>query len=123
MVRKSVAILLLFAVLTAQFSMSFVFAGFELNRDYIAKTLCVNRDKPELNCKGKCFLMDKVRKAQQKEDQQSKQTQKNLMQETFHEGGFAFRCHVREIQTYPVPHACGSPRSSDTPIFHPPRLV
>ena len=31
-----------------------------LNRDYIANALCENNDKPELNCQGKCYLMQKI---------------------------------------------------------------
>ena len=27
------------------------------NQDYIAEFLCINKDKPELACKGKCYLM------------------------------------------------------------------
>lgn len=29
---------------------------FELNRDYIAEMLCINREKPITTCYGKCFL-------------------------------------------------------------------
>jgi len=31
-------------------------AYFELNVDYIIKTYCVNKEKPELKCNGKCHL-------------------------------------------------------------------
>jgi len=29
---------------------------FLLNRQYIANNLCENRSKPQMNCKGKCYL-------------------------------------------------------------------
>ncbi len=29
---------------------------FNMNESYIAKELCENTDKPEMNCHGKCFL-------------------------------------------------------------------
>lgn len=29
---------------------------YELNIDYIVETYCINTDKPELKCNGKCFL-------------------------------------------------------------------
>ncbi len=29
---------------------------YALNRDKIAQTLCVNKDKPQLHCNGKCYL-------------------------------------------------------------------
>ena len=31
-------------------------AYYELNIDYIVETYCVNKDKPELQCNGKCHL-------------------------------------------------------------------
>ncbi len=30
------------------------------NRSEIAATLCINRDKPELHCDGKCYLKKKI---------------------------------------------------------------
>ena len=41
-----------------------------LNRSYIAKNLCVNRDKPMMGCNGKCYLSKKL-KEQEKQDQQA----------------------------------------------------
>ncbi len=35
-------------------------ASFVINQDYIAKFFCVNQDKPELDCNGKCYLMQKL---------------------------------------------------------------
>ena len=32
-------------------------------RDYFANVLCINKDKPELQCNGQCILMQKLRKA------------------------------------------------------------
>lgn len=33
---------------------------FVLRQDVIVETLCVNRDRPELHCDGKCFLTQKM---------------------------------------------------------------
>ncbi len=35
-------------------------AYFELNIDYIIETYCVNKEKPELKCNGKCHLASKL---------------------------------------------------------------
>ena len=43
------------------------FVEYVINYDYISKVLCINKDKPELNCNGKCQLMMKLEK-QQKDD-------------------------------------------------------
>src|SRR5690606_19425672 len=41
-----------------------VFIDFKLNQDYISKVLCINRDKPELECEGQCVLMQKMKRTQ-----------------------------------------------------------
>lgn len=38
-----------------------VFAWYFTNQSYIASTLCVNRDKPEMHCNGKCVLMQRLK--------------------------------------------------------------
>lgn len=39
-----------------------VIGYYELNKDYIAKNLCVNRDKPQMKCCGKCYLKKHLNK-------------------------------------------------------------
>jgi hypothetical protein len=41
---------------------------FKLNQNYIARNLCVNRDKPMTMCGGSCYLKKKLEKNRQ-EDQ------------------------------------------------------
>ncbi len=31
-----------------------------VHQDYIAEFLCINKEKPELACEGKCYLMQKL---------------------------------------------------------------
>jgi hypothetical protein len=33
---------------------------FRINRDYIAKTLCINKDRPSMKCGGHCQLMKRL---------------------------------------------------------------
>lgn len=42
---------------------------YSLNIEYIIKELCENKDKPELNCKGKCYLKKKMGEADKAEKQ------------------------------------------------------
>jgi len=67
MFRSILAYILILTALTANFSQFFVYAGFELNENYIVSKLCVNRDKPQMHCNGKCYLMRKLKQAEQKE--------------------------------------------------------
>lgn len=40
---------------------------YSVNIEYIVKELCENKDKPELKCKGKCFLKKKMAQADEAE--------------------------------------------------------
>jgi hypothetical protein len=42
------------------------------NYEYIATELCVNRDRPELHCNGKCYLMQAMAQEAAKERQDKK---------------------------------------------------
>ncbi len=65
-ITVSILILLL---LSQTFSACFVVMAFRLNREYIANNLCENRTKPQLNCKGNCVLMKKMKQEAEKEKQ------------------------------------------------------
>jgi hypothetical protein len=47
-------------LLTQTFSKWLWVAEYAINKDYIAKNLCENRDKPKLLCNGKCQLAKKM---------------------------------------------------------------
>jgi hypothetical protein len=42
-------------------------AYYRVNQDYIAKNLCVNRDKPKMNCNGQCYLAKQLKAQEEKE--------------------------------------------------------
>lgn len=46
---------------------------YEIRKEYIAKVLCVNRDKPKLNCNGKCYLAKKLAEAEKQQQRQAEQ--------------------------------------------------
>jgi hypothetical protein len=80
MFRTIAAYVLVLALLTANCGQLFVYAGFALNQKYIATELCVNRDKPQLHCNGKCYLMRKLRQAEQKEKAHETENQRPVLQ-------------------------------------------
>ena len=75
--------MLVCTILSANFSRFFVYAGFELNRNYIATVLCENRDKPVMQCKGKCYLSKKLKQEAEKEKKQERQSKQTQLQEAF----------------------------------------
>ncbi|OAQ39695.1 hypothetical protein A5893_08920 [Pedobacter psychrophilus] len=89
MIKKVSCILLILLISLSSFTRLFYFAGYELNKDYIAKNLCINKDKPEMQCNGKCFLTRKIAEAEKQQQSQERKTQKDLTQQimlitTFH---------------------------------------
>lgn len=45
----------------------FPLVDYVVNYEYITKTLCVNKAKPQMNCNGKCHLMNELAKAAEKD--------------------------------------------------------
>ncbi|ALL07280.1 hypothetical protein AQ505_18385 [Pedobacter sp. PACM 27299] len=122
MLIKPTAILLLFSLLTVNFANAFVFAGFEMNQRYIAAELCVNKDKPQLQCNGKCYLMKKLKQAQDKEQKQERQAQKTQIQDALVVNPFVFKQYAFAEITLHVPVSTGMPQELLNAIFHPPQF-
>lgn len=122
MVRRFTGYLLIAALLSSNFSTLFIFAGFELNRDYIAAHLCVNRDKPWLHCNGKCYFMRKIKQEQEKEKSQDRQSQKNLFQDALFGQKIETRFYTQVLQEIHAPNGRIALPVADRPIYQPPRL-
>ncbi|WP_177761013.1 hypothetical protein [Flavobacterium sp. I3-2] len=50
----------------------FPLASYIIQYDYIVNELCVNRDKPDLKCNGKCHLMKELAKASSENQKEGK---------------------------------------------------
>src|SRR5690242_12347933 len=48
--------ILLICLISATFSQWLLIACFDLNKNYIAKELCVNKNNPSAHCNGHCYL-------------------------------------------------------------------
>ena len=67
MFTRFVAVVLILCVSFSNFTRFMVFTSFKINQTYIAATLCVNKNKPEVRCEGKCYLTKKLKQADEKE--------------------------------------------------------
>lgn len=66
---------ILFLCLSCQLVLKLsIVAWFEINQEYIAANLCENRTRPELVCCGKCVLRKALRKADNAEQKNQKNT-------------------------------------------------
>lgn len=123
MLLKPISILLLCSLLTVNFSNLFVFAGFEMNRKYIAAELCENRNKPELHCNGKCYLMKKLKQAQDKEEKQERQSQQTQVQDALAVIPVIFRQYALAEIKFHIPASMGIPQNIKNSIFQPPKTA
>jgi hypothetical protein len=71
-------------VLAQTFSKWLIVLEYKLNKDYITKNLCINRDIPKLHCNGKCQLMRKLAEEEKQNapantGNQTKETEQNVL--------------------------------------------
>ncbi len=121
MPRRVISLFLLIAVLSANFSRLYVYASFGLNQKYIAANLCENRGKPWLHCNGKCYLMKKVKQAEEKEKNDERQTQKSLFQESFFVASAEIKFHAALLQVILTPYHSNFQTPNIGAIFRPPQ--
>jgi hypothetical protein len=115
-------IFILLGLLLQNFSKSLIVMEFRVNQSYIAEVLCVNRDKPEMHCDGRCHLKKELdRDTQQEKNNNSGKDKYEVM---FVEAIPLF--HTTAITDQRVFNAFYKDPSLDTPvsaIFHPPQPV
>lgn len=66
---QKITVIALIALLLLQCSIKTgIVTYFHLNQDYIASTLCENKDNVSMNCKGKCYLNKKISEQEKQEN-------------------------------------------------------
>lgn len=63
-----VNILLLLLMVSHTSKTIVTFVSFKWNQEYIATTHCENKQKPALECDGKCYLKKQIKKQQESEE-------------------------------------------------------
>ncbi|MEM1054842.1 MAG: hypothetical protein AAGI52_04900 [Bacteroidota bacterium] len=110
----------------------FAQAAWLVNQEWIANTLCVNRDKPELNCDGKCLLAERMHQMQG--HTHGDHTHEHHDPAALLELALSVRAHVTERLGTPEPPtqaerdpAAGlfmdTGREASQGVFHPPRAI
>ncbi len=115
-------VLMFLAVLIQINARSITVAWYNLNKEYISKTLCVNRATPKSCCEGKCYLK-KTLKAQEKQEQKLPSFLKDAVDLAFHfpESGFKLYLPVTEIKAIRNSfHIYRAYSRLPFPVFHPP---
>ena len=121
MLQKPLSILLIFLTLSSGFTKLYLYAGYELNKNYIAAVLCENKAKPEMHCNGKCYLAKKLKQAEKSEQKPEQSNSKRFFTDHFLITGFRFKSFIRQTAFYlPGPdHRYYSLEGNS--IFHPPQ--
>jgi hypothetical protein len=74
---KQIFVIFLSSVILLQsLSKLIIIADYEVNKDYISKILCENRNKPMMHCNGHCQLKKKLNK-----DEKQQQSSANPLKE------------------------------------------
>jgi hypothetical protein len=54
---------------------------YQINYEYISSVLCINKEKPEVECHGKCHLTKELKKVAEEESQKTSITRSSQMEE------------------------------------------
>ncbi|RYY07267.1 MAG: hypothetical protein EOP43_03780 [Sphingobacteriaceae bacterium] len=122
MLRRTLSVFLMIVVLSANFSRFYVWAGFGLNQKYITANFCENRNKPQLHCNGRCYLMKKLKLAAAQDRSNEREIQKNLIQEGFLTTGFKLKKYLFLVRKIETPHLQNFNEVYSATIFQPPPI-
>lgn len=121
------SIFLALLILLQSFSKTWIILSFKINQDYIAKVLCINRNKPELHCNGKCVLMQRLKASEEKERKEMPQKVKEQKEALYCLGNLI--CQIarpidwRNKQSKIFSHQTPFTSAFIKGIFRPPKLV
>lgn len=128
--RQWVALSLLFLMLVKAWVMPLLYLDYELRRDYIIKNLCVNRNRPQLHCNGKCYLAKRLADSREQEERQAEQSfMYNLLVQVAEgwEHSSLFQTTPPQVQDLPTPSysytATLVVSTAVDDIFHPPSVA
>jgi len=120
--KQLITVLFLGAWLCQLSGRYFVMLDFYINQDYIAKNLCVNRDKPMMHCNGKCHLKKKLNEEDKKEHESPERSSDKT--EIFYAAWYRQELPAPFMtsiaRNYVFPYCIGTPEDRPTGVFHPP---
>lgn len=127
MLNRVIVFIVLACVISTYFSRDFTVAGFELNQKYIAEKLCENKDRPWMHCNGRCYLMNKVKQAEENEKKQANKDLRTNLQMTWF---INFSSPIENTylkdsiaQRFKIHYSYHYSNQYNTSIFRPPKLM
>ncbi len=123
--KQILAILLLVSVSYQFVAKMGVIVWYEANIDYVATELCKNKDKPELQCNGKCYLkkqLNKVDDTQQDKQQPVKKVKSELPEYIASTTEISFSSFYTDVTSQYAQYNDLYQHRVITSIFHPPSV-
>lgn len=122
MLRKAVSILLILAMSMQSLYRLGLVTWFEMNREYVATVLCINKAKPEMHCNGQCYLKKEIQKSESKQTVPAN-SRDNTEFQFFVVEDFSidFRAQTSLVSRY-TPYLVNPTRHSINDKFRPPSL-
>ena len=122
--RSIVSLIFLVSFLLKSFSIDFIVIGYYINSDSYAIN-CVNKEKPKLQCKGKCQMMKKAKEEEKKEQKKPSGRERNKRDIFLSSKSFfpsipnIYSSRIKPIHSYKFN---GTVNDCIYGIFHPPRV-
>lgn len=67
--KRALSIFFLSLFISASFYNVIVYAIYVANKNYVTEVFCINKDKPQLKCNGKCHLAKSLAKAEKEKNE------------------------------------------------------
>jgi len=125
MVKAFIHISLSLVILLNGMIFSVIQMDYTINRTYIIENFCVNKDKPLLQCDGKCFLAEQLKKAQDQKENQAGGIEFNRDFGVFilQESSISLTNFSSTILNHGATYQEGDRVSQLVDIFHPPKSI
>jgi hypothetical protein len=115
--------LFMLLMLAQTFSKWFVVIDYQLNRDFVAKALCINKARPRMHCNGQCQVMKKLAEEEKQNSSSHNTSHKTNAQELIFFDAFLMPgiSGWKEEENVPVAHYTLRHYTTPAPaVFHPP---
>ena len=125
-VKQWISLSLLSLMLVKVWVIPLLYLDFEIRRDYIVANLCENRDRPIMNCNGKCYLAKRIAALAEQEKRQAEQNYMSRLLDhvmdqqiyySFVPETISYKIFTNPVFTYSSPFTA---RVAVDDIFHPP---
>lgn len=86
--KKTFSIVLVAALMLPGLTEIGIIIDFKINRDFIAKFLCIERDEPVNTCEGQCYLSSQLNKAEEEREKQAPAQSKERLEIVYYYSAF-----------------------------------